>query len=107
MTVAGHLQQVGPDGLDPVVVGQPVVGRRDVEHGQAGLGPYQLQAAIAAIHDEAPRAEDTDWAQILGVYDLLAGTGDNPVVTLNHAVALAMVRGPEAGLAMLDIAAAR
>jgi predicted RNA polymerase sigma factor len=72
----------------------------------APLGPYQLQAAIAAIHDEAPRAEDTDWAQILGVYDLLAGTGDNPVVTLNHAVALAMVRGPEAGLAMLDIAAA-
>jgi predicted RNA polymerase sigma factor len=65
----------------------------------APLGPYQLQAAIAAIHDEAPRAEDTDRAQILGVYDLLAGTGDNPVVTLNHAVALAMVRGPEAGLA--------
>jgi RNA polymerase sigma factor (sigma-70 family) len=65
---------------------------------QAPLGPYQLQAAIAAVHDEAPRAEDTDWPQILALYDLLAGVSDNPMVTLNRAVAVAMVRGPEAGL---------
>jgi predicted RNA polymerase sigma factor len=64
----------------------------------APLGPYQLQAAIAAVHDEAPRAEDTDWPQILALYDLLAGVSDNPVVTLNRAVAVAMVRGPQAGL---------
>jgi RNA polymerase sigma factor (sigma-70 family) len=65
------------------------------------LGPYQLQAAIAALHDEAPRAEDTDWPQILALYVLLEGAADNPMVTLNHAVALAMVRGPEAGLDLL------
>jgi RNA polymerase sigma factor (sigma-70 family) len=64
-------------------------------------GPYQLQAAIAAVHDEAPRAEDTDWLQILGLYQLLARVAANPVVTLNHAVALAMVKGPQAGLQML------
>jgi RNA polymerase sigma factor (sigma-70 family) len=65
---------------------------------RAPLGPYQLQAAIAAVHDEAPRAEDTDWPQILALYDLLAGVSDNPMVTLNRAVAVAMVRGPAAGL---------
>jgi predicted RNA polymerase sigma factor len=66
------------------------------------IGPYQLQAAIAAIHDEAPRAEDTDWRQILGLYQLLERVSPNPMVTLNHAVAAAMVDGPEAGLAMLS-----
>lgn len=66
------------------------------------LGPYQLQAAIAALHDEAPRAEDTDWRQILALYVLLEGVADNPMVTLNHAVALAMVQGPQAGLELLD-----
>jgi RNA polymerase sigma factor (sigma-70 family) len=65
------------------------------------LGPYQLQAAIAAVHAEAPSAEATDWAEIAGLYALLAQMAPNPVVTLNHAVAVAMVRGPEAGLAML------
>jgi predicted RNA polymerase sigma factor len=65
------------------------------------LGPYQLQAAIAAVHAEAPSAEETDWAEIAGLYALLAQMAPNPVVTLNHAVAVAMVRGPEAGLAML------
>ena len=65
------------------------------------LGPYQLQAAIAAVHDEAAGAEDTDWPQILGLYDLLSRLYPNPMVTLNHAVALAMVRGPEAGLDLL------
>jgi RNA polymerase sigma factor (sigma-70 family) len=65
------------------------------------LGPYQLQAAIAALHDEAPRAADTDWAQVLALYELLERVAPNPMVTLNRAVALAMVRGPEAGLALL------
>jgi RNA polymerase sigma factor (sigma-70 family) len=65
------------------------------------LGPYQLQAAIAAIHDEAPRAQDTDWPQILALYELLERVSDNPMVTLNHAVAVAMVRGPRAGLQLL------
>jgi predicted RNA polymerase sigma factor len=67
----------------------------------ARLGPYQLQAAIAAVHAEAPRAEDTDWPQIVALYDLLERLGPNPMVTLNHAVALAMVRGPQAGLDLL------
>jgi RNA polymerase sigma factor (sigma-70 family) len=65
------------------------------------LGQYQLQAAIAAVHDEAADAETTDWAQILGLYALLESIAPNPMVTLNRAVALAMVRGPEAGLRLL------
>jgi RNA polymerase sigma factor (sigma-70 family) len=65
------------------------------------VGPYQLQAAIAALHDEAPDYESTDWPQILALYELLLGIGENPVVRLNHAVALAMVRGPRAGLEQL------
>ena len=64
-------------------------------------GPYQLQAAIAAIHDEAPSAEATDWPQIVALYDLLAQTSDNPVIALNRAVAVAMVRGPLVGLALI------
>jgi RNA polymerase sigma factor (sigma-70 family) len=68
----------------------------------APLGPYQLQAAIAAVHDEAHSAEGTDWAQILALYNLLERTAPNPMVSLNRAVALAMVRGPAAGLAVLD-----
>jgi RNA polymerase sigma factor (sigma-70 family) len=67
----------------------------------APLGPYQLQAAIAAVHDEAARAEDTDWPQILALYDLLARIAPNPTVTLNRSVAVAMVRGPRAGLDLL------
>jgi predicted RNA polymerase sigma factor len=66
------------------------------------LGPYQLQAAIAAVHDEAPTAEATDWAQILALYTLLERVAPNPMATLNRAVALAMVNGPAAGLAVLD-----
>ena len=65
------------------------------------IGPYQLQAAIAAVHDEASRAEDTDWREILELYRLLEKVSPNPMITLNHAVAAAMVDGPEAGLAML------
>ena len=69
------------------------------------LGPYQLQAAIAAVHDEAASSSDTDWLQVLALYDLLARVAPNPVVALNRAVAVAMVLGPEAGLAELDLLA--
>jgi len=69
---------------------------------RGSVGPYQLQAAIAAVHDEAASAEDTDWAQILGLYGLLQRMSDNPMVTLNHAIATAMVHGPAAGLERLD-----
>ena len=67
----------------------------------ARLGPYQVQAAIAAVHDEAATAEDTDWREILALYELLATISPNPMVTLNQAVAVAMVRGPQAGLDLL------
>jgi predicted RNA polymerase sigma factor len=67
----------------------------------APIGPYQLQAAIAAVHDEAPRAEDTDWRQILGLYELLGSIAPGPMVTLNRIVAVAMVHGPQAGLRQL------
>jgi RNA polymerase sigma factor (sigma-70 family) len=66
------------------------------------VGPYQLQAAIAAIHDEAPNSEATDWRQIVALYRLLAQVSPGPVVQLNHAVAVAMADGPAAGLALLD-----
>jgi RNA polymerase sigma factor (sigma-70 family) len=65
------------------------------------VGAYQLQAAIAAVHDEAPRAEDTDWPQILALYLMLDRVASNPMATLSLAVAVAMVRGPEAGLILL------
>jgi RNA polymerase sigma factor (sigma-70 family) len=65
-------------------------------------GPYQLQAAIAAVHDEAPNAQATDWPQILALYDILEQLSPGPVVTLNRAVAVAMVNGPRAGLDVLD-----
>jgi RNA polymerase sigma factor (sigma-70 family) len=64
-------------------------------------GPYQLQAAIAAVHDEAPSAGATDWPQIVALYELLRQTSDNPVVALNHTVAVAMARGPREGLDLL------
>ena len=64
-------------------------------------GPYQLQAAIAALHDEAPSVAETDWPQIVALYEVLVGMSDNPVVALNRAVAVAMARGPAAGLALL------
>jgi RNA polymerase sigma factor (sigma-70 family) len=64
-------------------------------------GPYQLQAAIAALHDEAPSAAETDWPQILGLYQVLERLSPNPVVSLNRAVAAAMVYGPAAGLSAL------
>jgi RNA polymerase sigma factor (sigma-70 family) len=69
---------------------------------RGSVGPYQLQAAIAAVHDEAARAEDTDWPQILALYELLKQISDNPMVLLNHAIAAAMVHGPRQGLNLLD-----
>jgi RNA polymerase sigma factor (sigma-70 family) len=69
--------------------------------GRSAIGPYQLQAAIAAIHDEAPSDDETDWPQILALYDVLEQVSPGPVVTLNRAVAVAMVDGPRAGLAVL------
>ena len=65
---------------------------------RGATGPYQIQAAIAAVHDEAVSAEATDWPQILALYELLMRISDNPMIALNHAVAVAMTHGPHAGL---------
>ena len=72
----------------------------------APIGPYQVQAAIAAVHDEAARPQDTDWRQILGLYELLHTLAPGPMVTLNRVVAVAMVDGPRAGLRQLAAAGA-
>jgi RNA polymerase sigma factor (sigma-70 family) len=66
-------------------------------------GPYQVQAAIAALHDEASDTQSTDWAQILELYGVLLGFEDNPMARLSRAIAVSMVRGPEAGLEELDV----
>ncbi|HWG33754.1 MAG TPA: sigma-70 family RNA polymerase sigma factor [Gemmatimonadaceae bacterium] len=66
------------------------------------VGPYLLQAAIAALHDESPRVQDTDWPQIMALYGVLKRMSDNPMVALNHAIAVAMVDGAEAGLALVS-----
>ena len=68
---------------------------------KGSVGLYQLQAAIAAVHDEAERTEDTDWPQILALYELLNRVSPSPMVTLNHAIAAAMVHGPVHGLTLL------
>ena len=68
---------------------------------RGAIGPYQLQAAIAAVHDEAKTAEDTDWPQIVALYGLLKRMSDNPMVALSHAIAAGMVHGPRAGLDLL------
>jgi predicted RNA polymerase sigma factor len=70
---------------------------------KASIGLYQLQAAIAAVHDEAARVEDTDWPQILALYGLLKRMSDNPMVTISHAIAAAMVEGPAVGLELLTV----
>jgi predicted RNA polymerase sigma factor len=72
---------------------------------RGAVGPYQLQAAIAAVHDEATHAEDTDWPQIHALYGVLMRLSDNPMIALNRAVATAMMHGPHAGLAELDVLA--
>jgi RNA polymerase sigma-70 factor (ECF subfamily) len=71
-------------------------------HGLSALGPYQLQAAIAAVHARAPRPEDTDWPQMAALYEALSTAVPSPVVELNRAVAVAMADGPERGLRMLE-----
>jgi RNA polymerase sigma-70 factor (ECF subfamily) len=71
------------------------------------LGPYTLQAAIAAVHAEAPTAAATDWAQIVALYDVLAQAEPSPVIELNRAAAVAMRDGPLAGLALIDAILAR
>jgi predicted RNA polymerase sigma factor len=68
----------------------------------SSLGPYQLQAAIAAVHAESPSVQDTDWPQVLALYTLLERLAPNPVTTLNRAVALGMVNGPGAALAVVS-----
>jgi RNA polymerase sigma-70 factor (ECF subfamily) len=73
---------------------------------RAGPGPFAVQAAIAALHCQAAGAEDTDWPQILRLYDLLERLQPSPIVSLNRAVAVAMVQGPRAGLALIDALAA-
>lgn len=73
---------------------------------QGGPGPYGVQAAIAAVHCRARRAEETDWRQILQLYDVLENFQPSPVVSLNRAVAVAMADGPRAGLALIDAIAA-
>jgi len=73
---------------------------------RSGPGPFALQAAIAALHCQAPRAEDTDWPQIVQLYETLERIQPSPVVSLNRAAAVAMVHGPRAGLALIDALAA-
>ena len=86
---------------DAAAIGEGVALVTDVL-ARAPLGPYQLQAAIAALHGEAKRAEDTDWPQILHLYDLLERLAPGPMVSLNRAVAVGEVHGPQAGLELLD-----
>lgn len=71
------------------------------------FGPYSIQAAIAAVHTEARRADETDWLQIVGLYDVLLRADPSPVVELNRAAAVAMLSGPEAGLRLIDAILAR
>jgi RNA polymerase sigma-70 factor (ECF subfamily) len=66
------------------------------------VGPYTIQAAIAAVHAEAPNASATDWAEIVGLYDVLSRADGSPVIALNRAVAVAMRDGPEAGLVLIE-----
>jgi RNA polymerase sigma-70 factor (ECF subfamily) len=84
---------------------RPVAGER--RQGERLPGPYALQAAIAALHAEAPSVAATDWAEIAGLYDVLLQVVPSPVVELNRAVAIAMRDGPAAGLAIIDAILAR
>ncbi|WP_412521235.1 RNA polymerase sigma factor [Actinomadura madurae] len=112
LTDARRAARTGRDGmLIPLTEQDRTLWRRDaIDEGTALItaaltwsppGPYQVQAAIAAVHAEAARPEDTDWPQILALYRLLTHLAPNPMVTLNEAVALAMVDGPSAGLGLL------
>lgn len=113
LTEARRAARTGPDGV-PVSLSEQDRGRWDREliaEGQDLVrrclrrdrpGPYQIQAAIGAVHADAPTATVTDWTQILALYDQLAAVAPGPVVALNRAVALAEVRGPAAGLAEVE-----
>ncbi|SMD08347.1 RNA polymerase sigma factor [Kibdelosporangium aridum] len=112
LTDARRKARTGPDGgLIPLAEQDRTLWNADeIEEGtkliedamsRFPIGPYQLQAAIAALHDEAATPQDTDWPQILVLYRILSRMRPNPMVTLNHAIALSMVDGPEHGLAML------
>lgn len=89
---------------DQIADGTALV-QRAISSGQ--IGPYTLQAAIAAVHAQAPSAVATDWDQIVGLYDMLAQANPSPVVELNRAVAVAMCDGPQAGLELIDAILAR
>jgi len=112
LTDARRPARTGPDGeLVPLAEQDRTLWNQvDISEGIAlltaalskgSIGAYQLQAAVAAVHDEAARAEDTDWPQILALYELLKRISDNPMVMLNHAIAAAMVHGPSKGLELL------
>jgi RNA polymerase sigma factor (sigma-70 family) len=112
LTEARHVARAGPDGsLIPLAEQDRSLWRDDlIREGteliaatlpRATLGPYQLQAAIAAVHAEAASPEETDWPQVLALYELLERVAPNPIATLNRAVALAMVHGPHSGLDLL------
>jgi RNA polymerase sigma factor (sigma-70 family) len=113
LTDARRTARTGPDGeLIPITKQDRTLwDREQIFEGIAlltaalakgSVGAYQMQAAIAALHDEAARAEDTDWPQILALYELLKRISDNPMVMLNHAIAAAMVHGPAKGLELLN-----
>jgi RNA polymerase sigma factor (sigma-70 family) len=113
LTDARRTARTGPDGsIVPLAEQDRALWNRDQiaegvalltrTLGKTPIGPYQLQAAIAAVHDEAPTAEATDWAEIDALYQVLERVSPGPVVALNRAVALAMVQGPAAGLALLE-----
>jgi RNA polymerase sigma factor (sigma-70 family) len=113
LTDARRPARTGPDGelISLAEQDRALWDRRAISEGIAlitdalsrgAIGAYQLQAAIAAVHDEAARAEDTDWPQILALYGLLERMSDNPMVTLNRAIAAAMVHGPAVGIEQLD-----
>ncbi len=113
LTDARRAARTGPDGL-PVPMAEQDRRKWDAARVAEGTalvtealrrgppGPYQVQAAIAALHDEASTAGETDWPQILALYEVLMQASDNPVVALNHAVAAAMVHGPRVGLVLLE-----
>jgi RNA polymerase sigma factor (sigma-70 family) len=113
LTDARRAARTGPDGL-PVPMAEQDRRKWDAARVAEGTalvtealrrgppGPYQVQAAIAALHDEASTAGETDWPQILALYEVLMQANDNPVVALNHAVAAAMVHGPRVGLVLLE-----
>ncbi|WP_410576728.1 RNA polymerase sigma factor [Amycolatopsis sp. lyj-108] len=113
LTDARRPARTGPDGA-PIPMSEQDRSRWNTEYVTEGVallsealphgptGQFQIQAAIAALHDEAPSAEETDWPQIEALYELLLRLSDNPVVALNHAVAVGMARGPREGLTALE-----